>query len=99
MSLADHTSQLARLSKRALCELPTRKSVGTICIADYYPNEADQALSLQQHHYVSTMTSWADEAEDGRMQRWMFDAYTPLEKVSVGQYIADFNAAHRTRKV
>ena len=82
-----------------MCKLPTRWSVGTICVADYFPNELDQALSLPQKHYVSTMTRWKDAADDESLRKWMYDAYEGLEKLSVGQYIADFDVNQRLRKV
>lgn len=82
-----------------MCDLPTRKSVGTICIMDYYPDEADQALSLPQHHYVSTMLHWKESTQDEAMKQWMLQAYYPLDEISVGQYVADFDADQRIRKV
>ncbi|KAH7344396.1 hypothetical protein BKA66DRAFT_434134 [Pyrenochaeta sp. MPI-SDFR-AT-0127] len=91
--------ELADLSGTAMCRLPTRWSVGTICVADYFPNELDQALSLPQKHYVSTMTRWKDAADDESMRKWMHDAYEGLEKLSVGQYIADFDVNQRVRRV
>jgi hypothetical protein len=66
---------------------------------DYYPNEADQALSLPQKTYVSTMLCWKDPEQDASMDKWLLDAYTKADKVSCGVYVADFNEKHRTPKV
>ncbi|CAH0024577.1 unnamed protein product [Clonostachys rhizophaga] len=83
----------------ALFNLPSRLSSGTLCPIDYYPNEVDQALSLPQKTYVSTMLCWKDPKEDAAMDRWLLDAYTKADKVSCGVYVADFNEKHRKPKV
>ncbi|KAI8670200.1 FAD-binding PCMH-type domain-containing protein [Fusarium keratoplasticum] len=75
----------------ALFDLPTRLSSGTLCPMDYYPNEADQALSLPQKTYVSTMCCWKDAEQDAGVDKWLLDAYTKADKVSSGVYVADFN--------
>lgn len=83
----------------ALFNLPSRLSSGTVCPIDYYPNEADQALSLPQKAYVSTMLCWKDPEQDAAMDKWLLDAYTKADKVSCGVYVADFNEKHRKSKV
>ena len=98
MIKTDPESQIAELSEKAMCDLPNRKCVGTICVVDYYPDEANQVLSLPQRHYISSMTRWKDAEEDGRYSKWMQEAYKPLEKISVGQYIADFDVNQRETK-
>lgn len=65
---------------------------------DYYPNEADQALSLPQKTYVSTMCCWKDAEQDAGVDKWLLDAYTKADKVSSGVYVADFNVNHRKPK-
>lgn len=81
-----------------MCDLPNRKCVGTICVVDYYPNEANQALSLPQRHYIASMTRWKDAKEDVVYSKWMQEAYHPLEKIAVGQYVADFDVNQRMSK-
>ncbi|EEU38448.1 uncharacterized protein NECHADRAFT_88594 [Fusarium vanettenii 77-13-4] len=68
----------------ALYDLPSRLSSGTFCPMDYYPDEADQALSLPQKTYVSTMCCWKDPKQDAAVDKWLLDAYTKAEKVSCG---------------
>jgi len=82
-----------------MCDLPTRRSVGCIYIADYYPDEKEAAISLPQQYYISTMTCWTDAADDARMRKWMYDQYAALSPAGVGQYIADFDVTHRLEKV
>lgn len=82
-----------------MCDLPNRKSVGAICVVDYYPNEAHQALSLPQRLYISSMTRWKEAKEDAKFRTWMQEAYKPLQEISVGQYIADFDAKQHASKV
>ncbi|EEU33648.1 uncharacterized protein NECHADRAFT_89277 [Fusarium vanettenii 77-13-4] len=75
----------------ALYDLPSRLSSGTLCPMDYYPDEEDQALSLPQKTYVSTMCCWKDPKQDAAMDKWLLDAYTKADEVSCGVYMADFN--------
>ncbi|TVY69527.1 FAD-linked oxidoreductase sorD [Fusarium oxysporum f. sp. cubense] len=83
----------------ALYDLPSRLSSGTLCPMDYYPSEADQALSLPQKAYVSTMCCWKDPKQDAAVDKWLLDAYTKADEVSCGVYVADFNVKHRKPKV
>ncbi|KAH7109499.1 hypothetical protein B0J13DRAFT_578931 [Dactylonectria estremocensis] len=83
----------------ALYDLPSRLSSGTFCPIDYYPDEVDQALSLPQKAYVSTMCCWKDAKLDSAMDKWLLDAYTKADKASCGVYVADFNVKHRKPKV
>ncbi|KAH9215446.1 hypothetical protein DL95DRAFT_500403 [Leptodontidium sp. 2 PMI_412] len=83
----------------ALLDLPTRKSTGTIVFLDYFPDEADQALSLPQKLSVTTMAIWKDPARDVAMDKWMYDAYKEAEKVGRGQYVADYDAEQRPTKI
>jgi hypothetical protein len=41
------------------------------------------------------MARWNSPSRDPFVDKWMFDAYTRADKVSVGQYIADFDVTHR----
>ncbi|KAB2575816.1 Tetrahydrocannabinolic acid synthase [Lasiodiplodia theobromae] len=66
---------------------------------DYYPDEEDQAMCLPQQYHVSTMTCWHDPAKDEEMKKWIYDAYSRAQPVSVGQYVADFDENHRITKV
>ncbi|KAK0662708.1 Inactive tetrahydrocannabinolic acid synthase [Lasiodiplodia hormozganensis] len=66
---------------------------------DYYPDEEDQAMCLPQQYHVSTMTCWHDPAKDEEMKKWIHDAYSRAQPVSVGQYVADFDENHRITKV
>ncbi|KAJ4343720.1 hypothetical protein N0V95_006550 [Ascochyta clinopodiicola] len=83
----------------ALYELPTRLTTGTVCPLDYYPDEADQALSLPQKCYVSSMTCWQDAARDEANDKWVRRVYEQAAKVSCGIYAADINPKHRHAKV
>ncbi|EXA30310.1 hypothetical protein FOVG_18307 [Fusarium oxysporum f. sp. pisi HDV247] len=82
----------------ALYDLPSRLSSGTFCPLDYYPNEYDQALSLPQKCYVSSMLCWKDPKRDAFMDKWLLDAYTKADTVSSGVYVADLNIKHRMTK-
>ncbi|KFZ07603.1 hypothetical protein V501_06292, partial [Pseudogymnoascus sp. VKM F-4519 (FW-2642)] len=83
----------------ALFNLPTRQSTGTIVFLDYFPDEADQAVSLPQKLSVTTMAIWKDPAKDAAMDKWMYDVYKEAEKVGRGQYVADFDAEQRPTKI
>ncbi|KAK7718530.1 hypothetical protein SLS64_002485 [Diaporthe eres] len=83
----------------ALYDLPSRLSSGTFVPIDYYPDEKDQALSLPQKSYVSSMLCWKDPKRDAFMDKWLLDAYERADKVSCGVYAADFNPKHRMTKV
>ncbi|PPJ61061.1 hypothetical protein CBER1_07394 [Cercospora berteroae] len=83
----------------ALYDLPSRLSSGTYCPIDYYPNGEDQALSLPQRAYVSTMCCWNDPAFDESVDQQLLRAYTHAEKVSCGVYVADSNVKSRKPKV
>lgn len=82
-----------------MLDLPSRRSVGTISILDYHPDENNQAISIPQEYYIATMTCWKDAAWDKTMRKWMLDTYTKLDSVSLGQYIADFDVTQRKPKV
>jgi len=90
--------QLIEAITPALYDLPSRLSSGTFCPMDYYPNEADTALSLPQKTYVSTMCCWKDAKFDSAVDEWLLNAYTKADTVSCGVYVADFNAKHRKQK-
>ncbi|CAK1365406.1 unnamed protein product [Cercospora beticola] len=83
----------------ALHDLPSRLSSGTYCPIDYYPSGEDQALSLPQRTYVSTMYCWKDPAFDTSVDQQLLRAYTQADKVSCGVYVADFNVKSRKPKV
>ncbi|KAF9872122.1 hypothetical protein CkaCkLH20_10459 [Colletotrichum karsti] len=83
----------------AMLDLPSRLSSATFCPTDYYPDEADQALSLPQKAYVSTMCCWKDAQYDSAIDNSLLDAYTKADAVSCGVYVADFNEKHRMTKV
>lgn len=63
------------------------------------PNEDDQAISLPQHYYISSMTCWTDPDWDEKMRKWMENVYQIAETVSCGQYIADFDVNQRMTPV
>ncbi|KAJ5631956.1 hypothetical protein N7490_008295 [Penicillium lividum] len=102
-SILDHAdiprNELIKAIKPAMCDLPTRRSVGCIYIGDYTPNELDQAISLPQHYYIATMTCWTDPSWDDRMREWMKKAYAHAAPASCGQYIADYDATQRITPV
>ncbi|KAJ0122288.1 hypothetical protein J7T55_002801 [Diaporthe amygdali] len=83
----------------ALYDLPSRLSTGTLCPLDYYPDESDQALSLPQKSYISSMLCWKDPGRDVFMDKWLRNAYEKAGAVSCGVYAADFNANNRMTKV
>lgn len=45
------------------------------------------------------MICWKDPQYDAAVDKWLLDAYTKADKVSVGVYVADFNERHRKAKV
>ncbi|OJJ39736.1 hypothetical protein ASPWEDRAFT_25537 [Aspergillus wentii DTO 134E9] len=92
-------SQLIEAIQPALCDLPSRRSVGCIYIGDYTPDEKDQAISLPHQYCISTMTCWKDPTWDERMRRWMYEVYSRAAPVSCGQYIADLDAKQRMTPV
>ncbi|KAL6703098.1 hypothetical protein ACN47E_010235 [Coniothyrium glycines] len=73
----------------ALYELPTRLSTGTVCPMDYYPDEADQALSLPQKCYVSAMNCWRDPKNDASNDAWIQRVFAKAESAGCGIYVAD----------
>lgn len=79
----------------AMYELPSRLTTGTICPLDYYPDEADQALSLPQKCYISSMTCWRDEARDAANDEWLRRVFQKANKASCGIYVADLDAKRR----
>ncbi|KAH7074017.1 hypothetical protein BKA63DRAFT_543977 [Paraphoma chrysanthemicola] len=79
----------------ALYELPTRLSTGTVCPLDYYPDEADQALSLPQKCYVSAMNCWRDPKRDATNDAWIQRVFESAAKASCGIYVADVNEKAR----
>ncbi|KAL1854964.1 hypothetical protein Plec18170_004376 [Paecilomyces lecythidis] len=83
----------------AVFQLPTRLSTGTIVFLDYYPDEADQAVSLPQKLSVTTMACWKDPKRDEAMDSWMRNAYKEAELVGLGQYVADFDVTQRVTKI
>jgi hypothetical protein len=80
-------------------DLPSRLSSGTYVPIDYYPDEEDQALSLPQKSYISSMLCWKDPNRDAFMDKWLLNAYEKANTVSCGVYIADFNQKHRITNV
>lgn len=82
-----------------MVDLPSRRSVGTINVLDYYPDERNQVISIPQQYYISTMTCWKDASWDSEMRNWMLNTYNKLDKLSLGQYIADLDVTHRIPKV
>lgn len=80
-------------------DLPSRLSSATFVPIDYYPDEKDQALSLPQKSYISSMLCWKDPSRDTFMDKWLLDTYKKADKVSSGVYMADFNPKHRMTKV
>jgi len=90
---------LIKAIKPAMCDLPTRRSVGCIYIGDYTPNQFDQAISLPQHYYIATMTCWTDPSWDDKMREWMKRVYAQAAQASCGQYVADFDATQRVTPV
>ncbi|KIW79754.1 hypothetical protein Z517_06368 [Fonsecaea pedrosoi CBS 271.37] len=91
--------ELVRTMEGPMCDLPSRRSLGCIYIAECYPDAADMAGSLPQQYYMSTMTCWTDPTDDTRMREWMYDQYSKASAVGVGQYIADYDVTHRKEKV
>lgn len=80
-------------------DLPSRLSSATFVPIDYYPDEKDQALSLPQKSYISSMLCWKDPNRDTAMDNWLLKVYEKADTVSCGVYIADFNQKHRMTKV
>jgi hypothetical protein len=81
-----------------MLDLPSRRSTGFLT-----PLEAilpgNLAYSLPSEYYVASYIVYRDPKEDNKMKKYMKDAYDDAEKVSVGTYVADFNAEQRMTKV
>jgi hypothetical protein len=81
-----------------MLDLPSRRSTGFLT-----PLEAilpgNLAYSLPSEYYVASYIVYCDPKEDKRMKQWMKRAYDDAEKVSVGTYVADFDAEQRMTKV
>lgn len=85
--------------KPALCDLPTRRSLGCIAMADVNPQEKNQAASIQQRYYIASMICWTDAQKDGEMHAWLADVNERMEHVALGMYVADFNLQFAVKKV
>ncbi|KAH7000698.1 hypothetical protein EDB80DRAFT_753848 [Ilyonectria destructans] len=75
--------ELLKVIKPSQCELPSRRSIGCIYIAEYYPDAADSALSLPQQYYISTMACWSNPDWDTPMRQWMYNQYSRVSEAGV----------------
>jgi hypothetical protein len=79
-------------------DLPSRRSTGFLT-----PLEAilpgNLAYSLPSEYYIASYVVYSDPKDDKKMQQYLKKVYQVAEKVSVGTYVADFNAEHRMTKV
>jgi hypothetical protein len=81
-----------------MLNLPSRRSTGFIT-----PLEAilpgNLAYSLPSEYYVASYVVYDKAKDDEKMKLWLKKAYSIAEKVSVGTYVADFDAKQRMTKV
>lgn len=81
-----------------MLDLPSRRSTGFIT-----PLEAilpgNLAYSLPSEYYVASYVVYKDPKDDQRMKEYLSRVYDVAEKVSVGTYVADFDADQRMTKV
>ncbi|KAA8909856.1 hypothetical protein FN846DRAFT_898169 [Sphaerosporella brunnea] len=83
----------------ALCELPSRRSVGVVFIAETFPDEKKTAFSLPHQYYIATYTCWNDAALDAPMESWLKRTYEKVQRVGCGTYVADYDESLRHSKV
>ena len=80
-----------------MVDLPSRRSTGFI-----YPCETfapgNLAYSLPSDYYVATYLVWSDAKDDQKMKSWLTKTFTEAKKVSLGTYVADFDADQRMTK-
>lgn len=89
---------LVKALKPAMCDLPTRTSLGCIFCSDSYPSDNDHLCSLPQQYYISTFTHFKDKALRGTMEKPMADIYSKLYPLAAGMYVADYNPADEHQK-
>lgn len=81
-----------------MLDLPSRRSTGFLT-----PLEAilpgSLAYSLPSEYYVASYVVYNDPKDDQRMKKYLSRVYAVAEKVSVGTYVADFDADQRMTKV
>lgn len=82
---------LVKAIKPAMCNLPTRTSLGCIFCADTFPNDSDHMCSLPQQYYISTFTHWKDKALSAHIHKPMAEHYSKLYATAAGMYVADYN--------
>jgi len=58
----------------------------------------DLAYSLPSEYYIATCAVWSEAKDDDMVKSYMKKAYQGLEKVSLGMYVADFDADVRMLK-
>lgn len=82
---------LVKALKPAMCDLPTRTSLGCIFCADIYPSDKDHLCSLPQQYYISTFTHYKDKTAGGHGEIQMAEHYSRLYPLAAGMYVADYN--------
>lgn len=85
----------------AMCDLPTRLSVGCLYVSQATPDEQQQCCSLPQKYYIASFVGWKDgNAErEPRLRKWMSSAFKEAERVGCGMYIADYDHTQRQSRV
>ncbi|KIW41596.1 uncharacterized protein PV06_07139 [Exophiala oligosperma] len=93
--------ELIKRIKTAMCDLPTRLSVGCVYISQATPDERDQCCSLPQKYYVASFVGWTEvgEEKERTLRSWLSSAFSEAEVVSCGMYIADFDHQQRQSRV
>ncbi len=73
--------------------------MGTLLIADSYPDGTECSISLPQQYCISTFVCWTDPSWDLRLREWISSMYNKASTVGCGQYVADFDITNRVTKV
>ncbi|KAH8585665.1 hypothetical protein B0O99DRAFT_587042 [Bisporella sp. PMI_857] len=92
-------SKLISSLKPALCDLPTRRSIGCVYFAETIPDENRLCSSLPQQFYVASMVCWNGNEHDSRVQKWLENVYSTAAPAACGVYVADFNSTLPVTKV
>lgn len=85
----------------AMCDLPTRLSVGCLYVSQATPDEQQQCCSLPQKYYIASFVGWKDgnAEKEPQLRKWMSSAFNEAERVGCGMYIADYDHSQRQCRV
>jgi hypothetical protein len=78
-----------------MLDLPNRRSATTIYLCNSIATGNLAYSPLPSEYYVATYLIYDDAKDDEPMKTWPKSAYREAVKVSVGMYVADFDAEQR----